>query len=119
MGEIIRIVSGTEREWERARAQWADGLSAIGALFGDDEGLMRAKADCVCQLLRRILEDVPPVRITAHLPHDLPAEHIELLTSAIREAALKGIEVSMTHCVRVLMAAVYDLCTSKLRQRPS
>ena len=119
MGEIIRIAASPEPEWERARAQWADGLSAIGALFGDDEGLMRAKADCVCQVLRRILEDVPPVRIRAQLPHDLPAEHIELLTGAIREAALKGIEVSMTHCVQVLMAAVYDLCTSKLRQRPS
>ncbi len=119
MGEIIRVTFGTEREWERTRAQWAEGLSAIGAMFGDDEGLMRAKADCVYRVLRRIVEDVPAVKIVAKLPDDLPAEHVEFLTGAIREAALKGIEASMNHSVRVVMAAIYDLCTSKLRERPS
>ncbi len=119
MGEIIHVTFGSEREWQRARAQWADGLTAIGALFGDDERLMRAKADCVYQVLRRIVEDVPAVRIAAKLPDDLPAEQVELLTGAIREAALKGIETSMTHSVKVVVAAIYDLCTSKLRERPS
>ncbi len=119
MGDVIRMAFGTEREWERSRAQWADGLSAVGALFGDEEGLMRAKADGVYRVLLRIVEEVPAVRITASLPPDLPAEQVEYLTGAIREAALKGIETSMTHSVRVVMAAVYDLCTSKLRERPS
>lgn len=119
MGDVIRVEFGTEREWERTRAQWADGLSAIGALFGDDEQLMRAKAECVYQVLRQMVEDVPTVRILTHLPEDLPADQVELLTGAIREAALKGIETSMTHSVRVVMAAVYDLCTSKLREHPS
>lgn len=119
MGEIIRVAFGTEREWERTRTQWAEGLSAVGALFGDDEDLMRAKADCFYHLLRRMVEEVPAVRIAAHLPQDLPAEQVEFLTGAIREAALKGIEMSLTHSVRAVMAAVYDLCTSKLRERPS
>lgn len=119
MGEIIRVTFGAEREWERARAHWAEGLAAIGALFGDDEELMRAKADCVYHVLRRIVEDVPAVRIVAKLPDDLLAEQVAILTGAIREAALKGIETSMNHSVRVVVAAVYDLCTSKLRERPS
>ncbi len=119
MGEIIRVAFGAESEWERTRAQWAEGLSAVGALFGDDEALMRAKADCFYHLLRRIVEEVPSLRIRAHLPPGLPAEQVEFLTGAIREAALKGIETSMTHSVRVVMAAIYDLCTSKLREHPS
>ena len=32
---------------------------------------------------------------------------------------LKGIEIAMTHSVQVLMASIYDLCTSKLHARPS
>ena len=119
MGDVIRVAFGTEREWERTRAQWAEGLSAIGALFGDDEQLMRAKADCVYQVLRQMVEDVPAIRIMAHLPEDLPAEQVELLTGASRDAALKGIETSMTHSVRVGMAAAYDLWTSTLGAAPS
>lgn len=119
MGEIIRVTFGSEREWERTRAHCAEGLTAVGAMFGDDERLMRAKAECVYRVLRRMVEEVPAVRIVASLPDDLPAGQVELLTGAIREAALKGIEASMNHSVRVVMAAVYDLCTSKLRRRPS
>lgn len=119
MGEIIRIAFGAGRDSQSTRASWADGLCAVGALFGDDEQLMRAKADCFFRLLEQIVEDVPRVRIKTHIPPDLPAEHVEFLTHAIREATLKGIEISMAHSVRVVMAAVYDLCTSKLRERPS
>lgn len=119
MGEIIQVAFGSERDWERARSHWSEGLAAVGALFGDDEALMRAKAECLYLVLRRIVEDIPAVRVTVGLPNDLSVEHTELLTAAIREATLKGIEVSACHAVRVLTAAIYDLCTSKLRTKPS
>lgn len=119
MGEIIHLSFGSERDWERTRAQWAECLATIGALFGDDETLMRAKAHCVYQVLRRIVEEVPAVRVAAKVPDDLPAEHLAWLTGAMRDAALQGIEASTGHAVRVLTAAVYDLCTSKLREKPS
>jgi hypothetical protein len=77
MGEVIRVAFGTEREWAQTRDKTVDGLVTIGALFGDDEMLMRAKA------------------------------------------ALRGIEVAMTHSVQVLMSSIYDLCTSKLQSAPA
>ncbi len=119
MGENIRVTFQSERDWERTRAQWIEDLLAVGALFGDDESLMRAKADCVHQLLRRIVEDIPAIRITAKLPDGVPPEQIPLFSAAVREAALKGIEASMNHSVRLVMAAIFDLCTSKLRREPS
>ena len=119
MGEIIQVTLGPQRDWELARAQWAEGLATVGALFGDDESLMRAKAHCLYRVLRRIVEDVPAVRVSATVPDDLPAEQVSLLRSAMRDAALKGIEASTCHAVRVLTAAIYDLCTSKLGAKPS
>jgi hypothetical protein len=59
------------------------------------------------------------VQITTKMPENLSAEQLELLTGAIKEAALKGIEIAMTHSVQVLMSSIYDLCTSKLHARPS
>lgn len=119
MGEVIHASFGTEREWEQTHEKTVDGLLAIGTLFGDDEALMRAKADCVYQVLRQIVEDVPSVQITTRVPENLSEEQMAMLTEAIRQAALKGIEVAMTHSVQVLMSSMYDLCTSKLKVRPS
>lgn len=119
MGEIIHVTLGSEHDWERTRSQWTEGLAAVGALFGDDESLMRAKANCVYALLRRIVEEIPTVRVAATVPDDLPAAHVAFVTAAMREAALKGIEAGTGHAVRVLSAAIYDLCTSKLREKPS
>src|SRR5262249_45113569 len=119
MGQVIHVNFGTEREWEQTRAKTMDGLVAIGTLFGDDEMLMRAKADCVYQILRQIVEDVPSVQITTRMPENLSEEQLDLMTTAIKDAALKGIEIAMTHSVQILMASIYDLCTSKLQRRPS
>jgi hypothetical protein len=114
MGEVIHVAFGTERDWEQTREKTVDGLVTIGSLFGDDETLMRAKADCVYQVLREIVEDVPSVQITTRLPENLSQEQLDVLTRVIKEAALKGIEIAMTHSVQVLMGSIYDLCTSKL-----
>lgn len=115
MGEIIHVAFGTEREWEQTHAKTVNALIAIGALFGDDEALMRAKADCVYQVIRTIVDDIPNVRITTKMPEGLSPEQLDLLTEAIKDAALKGVEIAMTHAVEVLMASIYDLCTSKLK----
>jgi len=114
MGEVIHANFGTEREWEQTHAKTVDGLISIGSLFGDDESLMRAKADCVYHLLREIVEEVPSVQITTKMPENLSAEQVDALSGAIKEATLKGIEIAMTHSVRALMSSIYDLCTSKL-----
>ena len=115
MGEVIHVAFGTEREWEQTHEKTVDGLVTIGSLFGDDESLMRAKADCVYQILREIVEGIPTVQITTRLPENLSEEQLAILTESIRQAALKGIEVAMTHSVQVLMSSIYDLCTSKLK----
>lgn len=119
MSESIEVTSGPDRDWEHARREWAENLAAVGALFGDDESLMRAKANCLYEVLRRIVEEIPPLRVTASVPEELTSEHAARLRAALRAAALKGIEASTCHTVRVLTAAIYDLCTSKLRGRPS
>ena len=59
--------------------------------------------------------DVPSVQITTKLPENLSQEQLDALTRVIKEAALKGIEIAMTHSVQVLMGSIYDLCTSKLQ----
>ena len=115
MGEVITRGFGTEREWQQTRDKTVDGLVTIGALFGDDEMLMRAKADCVYQILRQIVEEIPSVQITTKMPENLSDEQMRMLTDAIKQAALRGIEVAMTHSVQVLMSSIYDLCTSKLQ----
>ena len=119
MGQVIHVSFGTEREWEQTRQKTVDGLVTIGTLFGDDEALMRAKADCVYQILRSIVEEVPSVQITTKMPENLSAEQVDSVASIVKESALKGIEVAMTHSVQVLMSSIYDLCTSKLSGRPS
>ncbi len=119
MGKVIHAAFGAEREWEQTRSKTADGLVAIGGLFGDDEGLMRAKADRVYRVLREIVEDIPSLQITTKLPENLTEEQLEQMTAAIKDAALKGIEVAMSHSVCVLMSSIYDLCTSKLQESSS
>jgi hypothetical protein len=114
MGEVIHVAFGTEREWQETREKTVDGLITIGSIFGDDEALMRAKADCVYQILREIVEDVPSVQITTRMPDNLSQEQLDALTRVIKDAALKGIEIAMTHSVQVFMGSIYDLCTSKL-----
>lgn len=115
---VIHVAFGAEREWEQTRAKTVDGLIGIGAMFGDSEDLMRAKAECVYRMLREIVEDVPKVQINTQVPASFSAEQLEVLTGAVKEAALQGIEIAMTHAVQVMMASIYDLCTSKL-QTPS
>ena len=78
MGEVIHVAFGTEREWQQTREKTADGLVTIGSLFGDDEELMRAKADCVYQVLREIVEEVPSVQITySNFPENLSPEQLD------------------------------------------
>lgn len=113
---VIYAEFGTERQWAQTKQRTFDGLIAIGGLYGDSEAIMRAKAEVVYQLLRAIVDDVPNVNIHAHLPADLSDEHIEMMHVAVRDAALKGIEVAMTHSVTCIMERVYDLCTSKLKE---
>lgn len=114
MGEVINVRFGTEREWEITRQKTIAGLVAIGTLFGDDSDLMRAKAECVYGVLRAIVEDVPSVQVTVKMPEGLTDEQQSLVTAAVKESALKGLEIAMTHSVQMLMGSVYDLCTSKL-----
>ena len=118
MGNVIHVNFGSEREWEETHAKVIDGLVAIGSLFGDDESLMRAKADCVYRILRQIVEEVPNVQITTKVPESLQPDQLELVTELVKRAAMQGIETAMTHAVQALMGSIYDLCTSKLAPRP-
>ena len=115
MGEVVHVTFGTEREWEHTREKTVDGLVAVGSLVGDDESLMRAKADCIYGMLREMVEKVPALRINTSLPDTLTPPEIDAVTEAVRKAAHTGIEAGVTHCVQVIMAGIYDLCTSKLR----
>jgi len=64
------------------------------------------------------VEDIPSVQITTKMPENLTNDQMRMLTEAIKQAALRGIEVAMTHSVQVLMSSIYDLCTSKLHAQP-
>jgi hypothetical protein len=114
MGEVIHAAFGTEREWQQTREKTVDGLVRIGAKFGDDETLMRAKAEVVYQMLRQVVENVPAINLRSAMPPGLRDQELALVGEALKHAALKGIEVAMTHSVEVMMTHIYDLCTSRL-----
>lgn len=116
MGEVVHANFGAEREWEETRTKLRFGLQTVGAIFGDDEELMLAKAEAVMVLVRAIVEEVPTIKVNAPIPANLSAEDTALLGEAIKQAALQGIETMMSHCLRALMASVYDMCTSKLKR---
>jgi len=119
MGDVIHVAFGSEREWKDTLRKIEDGLVTIGSLFGDSETLMRAKAHSVYRMLRGIVEQVPAFTIGARVPEPLTKEQHELLTGALKQAALKATENAMTHCVQLLMSSIYDLCTSKLHTCPT
>lgn len=119
MGDVIHVQFGTERMWDEAREATIEGLVAVGDAFGDEESLMRAKADAVFQVLRNMVENVPQLRMSCRLPEDLNEEQLGLVSAAIKEAALTGLQAGVNHSIQTMMASIYDLCTSKLQVRPS
>lgn len=115
MGEVSDLTLGDGLPWEEMHERTVDGLVRVGAACGDDEALMRAKADRVCQLLREALEDLPPLQISMTLPPEFTEEQLEIISAAVNKAAAAGMQVAMGHAVETFAEAVYDLCTSKLR----
>lgn len=101
------------------RQDTAQRLVDVGALFGDEETLMRAKAERLCEMLRRIIEDIPDVLYTAKLPENLSSVQAELVRAAISRAALKGAHRVVTYALQCISDSMYDLCTSKLAARPN
>jgi hypothetical protein len=118
VGEVIEVAFGTEREWQETHQRLVEGLVDIGALFGDEADLMRAKADAAHRILRRIIEGVPPIRVVGKIPESLTPEQVDLIARTLKDAAIAGVEIAMTHAVEELMAGIYDLCTSKLGRVP-
>ena len=114
MGQVIKVNFGAEREWEDTHATIVDGLVCIGSLFGDDEKLMRAKADCVYRLLRRMVDDVPSPQLAIKPPKNLLRAQVKSIRVALKEAELRGIEIALTHVAQAVMDSAYDLCTSRL-----
>lgn len=119
MGDVIHVQFGTERMWEEAREATVEGLVTVGEAFGDEEALMRAKADCVFHVLRNMVENVPQLRMNCRLPEDLSEDQLAMVSSAIKEAALTGLQAGVNHSIQTMMASIYDLCTSKLQVKPS
>ena len=117
MGEVIYVNFGAERKWDETHQNLTDALLRVGALFGDDEDLLRAKADRAHAMIRAIVEDVPAVDIEFEIPDNLPADQRKLIRETVRAAAFRGIETAMIHSVEVLSNAIYDLCTSKLAEQ--
>jgi hypothetical protein len=96
MGDVIYVKFGAERAWEHSHHRLTDTLVAVGAMFGDnDEDLLRAKADCAHDMIRKIVEEVPAVDSTFEIPDNLPSEQCELIRETLKAAALKGIETAI------------------------
>lgn len=101
------------------RRETAQLLVEYGAVFGDAEALMRAKAEAFCQMLRTIIDEVPIVKYTALLPEDLNPKQVELIVAAIEQATVQGVLLVLTHALECIIKAMYDLCTSRLAVRPN
>jgi hypothetical protein len=114
MNEAIRLPVDLEQEWETTHQRTIDALQMIGSLVGDDPALLQAKAECVYQVLRRMVDDIPSVQVAVQVPTDLTPEQVDQISAVIKQAALKGVEVAVSHCAQEFMGSIYDLCTSKL-----
>ena len=114
MGEVIYVNFGAERKWEQTLVTLTEHLIHVGALFGDNEDLLRAKADCAHGLIRKIVEEVPALDLAFEIPDNLSEDQCNLIRETVRAAAYGGIETAMMHSVEVITNALYDLCTSKL-----
>ena len=101
------------------RERTARDLIEIGTQFGDDESLMRAKAQCLIDLRRAMVESVPNVHLTAVLSSNLSAAHVNLVTSAIDEVTLMGVQTTLNHVMACIDHCQFDLCTSKLSAPPN
>lgn len=110
----IRAAYGNEQEWQETRTKAIDGIVAVGRLYGDDEVLMSAKAEFVCRMLRAMVEKCPCVEFDAEVPRDLNETQLQTVRAAIQKATIEGVGVCLTHNVQVLMAGIFELCTSKL-----
>jgi hypothetical protein len=114
MGEVIYVNFGAERKWEQTLETLTNYLVRIGSMFGDNEQLLRAKANCAHGMIRKIVEEVPALDLFVEIPDNLPQDQCNLIKETVRAAAYTGIEMAMMHSVEVLTNALYDLCTSKL-----
>lgn len=117
--DVIQVVFGTEQEWQQTRAKLIEGLTTIGGLFDDDPTLMQAKAECTYKTLRRIIEDIPFLKVNTRLPAGLLPQQVEIISHAIQDGAYQGIELALSHAVNCMMTSIYDLCTSKLKELAS
>jgi hypothetical protein len=114
MGDVIHLDFYAGIRWEKARENLTESLVRIGTLFGDDEELLRAKADRAHGVIRKIVEDVPALDLAFDLPGSISDDQCELIRETVKAAACRGIETAVMHSVEVITNALYDLCTSKL-----
>ncbi len=112
--KVIQVAFGMQREWHQMRAEMIDNLIAVGSLFGDDETLMRAKAQCACDILRQMVADMPAVPVISGMPDNLSFEHLQSLKKIISDTFLKGVEAATVHAIQTLTVYICDLCTSLL-----
>jgi hypothetical protein len=110
----IEVTFSVESDWEETHRKTTEAIISVGALFGDDPALMRAKAECVNQLLHAIVDKLPNVQFTTRLPGSLTAEQIEQLRPLFSQATVRGMEDTLNHCVHQMLERVLELCTSKL-----
>jgi hypothetical protein len=114
MGDVIYVDADAGLKWEKSRETLTDSLMRIGVLFGDDEKLLRAKADRAHGVIRKIVEDVPALDLAIDIPGSISDDQCELIRETVRAAACRGIDTAVIHSVEVITNALYDLCTSKL-----
>jgi len=94
MGEVVYVNFGAERKWDETHQSLTEALLRAGALFGDNEDLIRAQADCAHAMIRKIVEDVPPVDLEFEIPDNLPADQCKLIRETVKAAAYRGIETA-------------------------
>jgi hypothetical protein len=120
MGDVIEVTFGLDRSWEEIGAALRTQLMDIGTRLGDDPELLEAKAQRVLKLIRDITEQRVRVSVNPQLvlPADLSMQQAEMVKSAIGEAvrvaAEKCIHAANEQTMRLLIVAIYDLCTSSL-----
>ena len=98
MKEVTDDPFGSEQEWQEMRDRITHSFIEIGKVFGDDETIMRAKADRFCQMLRGMGDEVPSLEVRSDLSPGFDDKQIEIINAAVREA----------------VTGINDLRTSKL-----
>lgn len=114
MSNVIHVKFGEARLADEMREQVTRDLLEAGRLAGDDESLIRAKAERLLALIDKVLDESVPITPKVQIPADLTPRQLEMVNSAMKDTCEQALRAVKRQYIEALMGARVELLTSKL-----